>query len=172
MNLRIKKNRQSKIDHIIINNKSISKPADISECFNNFFVNVAKDLDRNLPSLDNDPLQYLSPRNPQSMQIPLSSITEVTEIVQSLKNKKCGVHDFSPMIVKKNSHLIALPLTQLINQCFQQGIFPSRLKLARVIPIYKKGAKSDPNNYRPISLLNIFSRIFESHEKEASSFHR
>ena len=156
-----KKNRQSKIDNIIVNNKTISKASDISECFNSFFVNVAKDLDQKLPSLDTDPMQYLSPPNPQFMQIPSTNISEVTEVIKSLKNKKCGVHDFSPMILKSNSHLIALPLTQLLNQSFQQGIFPNRLKLARVIPLYKKGAKTDPNNYRPISLLNIFSKIFE-----------
>ena len=65
------------------------------------------------------------------------------------------------MILKKNSHNIAIPLTQLFNQSILQGKFPRILKIANVIPLYKKGAKTDINNYRPISLLNVFSKIFE-----------
>ena len=63
--------------------------------------------------------------------------------------------------MKQNCHLIAQPLKLLLNQSFQQGKFPNRLKHAQVTPLYKKGAKTDPNNYRPISLLNVFSKIFE-----------
>ena len=43
----------------------------------------------------------------------------------------------------------------------EQGIYPSKLKLAKVIPIYKSNDESDPSNYRPISLLSVFNRIFE-----------
>ena len=71
------------------------------------------------------------------------------------------MNDFSSTILKRVAHLIAPPLAMLFNQSISQGKFPSKLKLANVIPLYKKGAKSDPNNYRPISLLNVFSKIFE-----------
>ena len=57
--------------------------------------------------------------------------------------------------------MLAFPLTFILNQSLDQGKFPTRLKSARVTPIYKKGAKSDMNNYRPISILNVFSKIFE-----------
>ena len=53
------------------------------------------------------------------------------------------------------------PLTFLINQYFHDGIFPYELKLAKCIPIYKSGSTVEVNNYRPISVLNIFSKIFD-----------
>ena len=49
----------------------------------------------------------------------------------------------------------------IINKSIEYGAYPSKLKLAKVIPVYKSGDESDPSNYRPISLLFIFNRIFE-----------
>jgi hypothetical protein len=52
-------------------------------------------------------------------------------------------------------------LTSIINSSFKTGIFPSELKIAKVVPIHKDGSKSEVSNYRPISLLSSFSKIFE-----------
>ena len=49
----------------------------------------------------------------------------------------------------------------LIIKSFQEGIFPAQLKIAKVIALYKSGKQNDPNNYRPISLLNTISKVFE-----------
>ena len=54
-----------------------------------------------------------------------------------------------------------LPLSHILNKCFEQGIFPDQLKIARVCPIFKSGLVTDISNYRPISILNSFSKIFE-----------
>jgi len=56
---------------------------------------------------------------------------------------------------------VAGPLAHIINLSLENGIFPSDLKLAKVIPIFKSGDQSSLNNYRPISLLSSFSKIFE-----------
>ena len=53
------------------------------------------------------------------------------------------------------------PITLLINQSIQQGVFPDELKIARVIPLYKGDNNQLIHNYRPISILPFFSRIFE-----------
>ena len=52
-------------------------------------------------------------------------------------------------------------LAVLINESFLTGVFPDKLKIAKVIVLHKKGATDSPSNYRPISLLSIFSKIFE-----------
>jgi retron-type reverse transcriptase len=43
----------------------------------------------------------------------------------------------------------------------EQGVYPSKLKMAKIVPIFKSGDQSEPDNYRPISLLSVFNRIFE-----------
>ena len=58
-------------------------------------------------------------------------------------------------------NIIAPLLAKLYNQCIIEGTFPSILKIAQVVPIFKNGPKEKCCNYRPISLLSLFSKIFE-----------
>ena len=64
-------------------------------------------------------------------------------------------------VMKKCVHDYITPLTYLVNSSIKQGIFPSELKIAKVFPIFKAGDKQVIANYRPISILNFFSKIFE-----------
>jgi hypothetical protein len=72
-----------------------------------------------------------------------------------------GDDQLSASIINSVAHIIAEPLSIVINHSFIDAYFPDDLKIVKVIPIFKSGSKSDPSNYRPISLLNIFSKIFE-----------
>ena len=63
--------------------------------------------------------------------------------------------------MKQNIHALIKPLTYLINCSINKGIFPDELKTAKVIPIYKSGDKTSIENYRPISVLSVFSKVFE-----------
>ena len=64
-------------------------------------------------------------------------------------------------MIKLSSPYIISPLTYICNAALNSGVFPDRLKYAIVKPIHKKGSKQDISNYRPISLLTSFSKIFE-----------
>ena len=67
----------------------------------------------------------------------------------------------SPKLIKIGADIIAEPLTQEINCCLRQGIFPENAKVASVIPLDKgKPDKYDVLNYRPVSILNAFSKIY------------
>ena len=64
-------------------------------------------------------------------------------------------------ILKISAPYIISPLIYLCNKSITTGIFPTRLKYSQIVPIYKKGDKHVLSNYRPISLLTSFSKIFE-----------
>ena len=64
-------------------------------------------------------------------------------------------------ILKALFPLISPPLSQVINESFQSGIFLEKMKLAKVIPLFKKGCPLVASNYRPISLLSAFSKLTE-----------
>ena len=89
---------------------------------------------------------------------------EVKIYIQQLNSNKATNSDSIPTkYIKIGSHIISTTLTKILNQCITQGVFPDKLKIAEIIPIYKKGEKTNPSNYRPISLLSPFSKILERH---------
>ena len=77
--------------------------------------------------------------------------------------KSSGADGISAVMLKRTAHAIAPSLTTLFNLSLKTGVFPRDWKLARVVPIPKIGAKSNPANYRPISLLPIVSKVLERH---------
>jgi hypothetical protein len=88
---------------------------------------------------------------------------EVKYIIKSLKSKNlCGYDGISPKILKMCEALISKPLAYICNKSIKTGIFPELLKYATVVPLHKKGDRSDMANYRPISLLATFSKVLET----------
>ena len=89
--------------------------------------------------------------------------SEVKERLKEMTIKKAvGVDTISPKLIKIGADIIAEPLTQAINCCLRQGIFPDNAKIASVVPVDKgKPDKYDVLNYRPVSILNTFSKIYE-----------
>lgn len=88
--------------------------------------------------------------------------TEITKTVLGFKNKKSCGHDEVPItVIKDNIDILATPLSNFFNACMFEGVFPEQLKIAKILPKHKKGSKTDPSKYRPISLLTILSKIFE-----------
>ena len=86
---------------------------------------------------------------------------EVVRIINSLNNSSPGWDCIPARLAKGVLNYYIKPLTFLINQSFHNGIFPDERQLAKVIPIYKSGSTMELNNYRPISVLNIFSKTFK-----------
>ena len=64
-------------------------------------------------------------------------------------------------MLKATADVITPTLTKLFNMSIRSGIFPTNWKIARVVPIPKKGSKSNPQNYRPISILPVLSKVLE-----------
>ena len=85
---------------------------------------------------------------------------EVFSLINYFKNKSTRDTKISALKVANTSYNFTKTLAVIINKSFQEGIFPDQMKLAKVVPIHKGGAKTDAGNYRPISLLNTFSKIY------------
>ena len=78
-------------------------------------------------------------------------------------NKSSGADGISVVMLKRTAHAIAPSLKTLFNLSLKTGVFPRDWKLARVVPVPESGAKNNPANYRPISLLPIISKVLERH---------
>ena len=97
----------------------------------------------------------------------------VKKTINNLPTKNsCGYDDISSKLLKVIAPVIIKPLTLLINQVLNTGLFPDKLKIAKVIPIYKKGDPQLFENYRPISLLPTISKVLEKiiHKQLSSYF--
>ena len=115
-----------------------------------------------MPRTQKSPLSYLSNPNSDSFFASPCTVTEVSNVIQSLKNgKSSGPNSIPVKLLKILNYSISSDLSVFINESFTTGTVPDKLKIAKVIPIFKKGLKTKTCNYRPISLLSIFSKIVE-----------
>ena len=133
-----------------------STPKEIAQLFNHYFASVFLPSTIVIPSDD-------------SMQVtgPVLTDIELTtdEVLKSLKmlnvNKATGSDGIPARLLRETADNIAPSLTKLFNKSLQYGIIPDELKVANVVPVYKKGRKDYVENYRPISLLPLVSKVRE-----------
>lgn len=140
----------------------LSNPLEISEAFSSYFSNIAPELDSKLPQSNKNPKDYLKGNYPNSMVLPILSTQDIKTVIKSLKNKNSGLQDIAISVIKRNSELFSIPLTILFNKSVETGTFPALLKIAKITPIHKSGPDNVPKNFRPISQLSVFSKIFET----------
>ena len=101
-------------------------------------------------------------RNQNDFHLNHTTPDEISKIITSLdSNKSSGPSIIPTKLLKMANHLLCRPISHIINSSFTNGIFLDAIKIANVMPIHKKGSTLDVNNYRPISLLSIFSKILK-----------
>ena len=132
----------------------------ISERFNDYFTSIAQNLASKIPSSNVNPLDFIV-HQPNTFVFFECCESEIVTIIKQLKNNKCSLLEIPNHIYKSVADIIAPTLRDLINVSVRTGIFPDLLKTARVVPIHKSGSKQSMKNYRPISVLPTFSKIFE-----------
>lgn len=81
--------------------------------------------------------------------------------VNSLKSNSAGYDKITAALLKQTLDYISPPLTHIVNLTFRHGVFPNKLKIAKALPIFMSGCKSEINNYRLISILPSIRKIFE-----------
>jgi hypothetical protein len=140
----------------------IQDPKAIANVFNEYYTDIARHiLSGNLsPKNDEDSVNAIKFNN--SMFLTPITEMEVIDIIKGLGNKKSmSVDDIPELSIKKCYPRIANALTYIINLSFSSGYFPNQLKIAKVTPLYKKGCDADVGNYRPVSLISVFSKIIK-----------
>jgi len=145
----------------VIDNKVITDHDEIANGFNTYFVNIGRSLAESIQPLHSYS-EYIGIQTNSRLAFHIVDENHVIKIIDKLKNKSSFGHDeISNKLIKRSKEVLVQPLTLIINQMLLSGQFPNDLKISRVKPLFKSGDMSLFSNYRPISLLSSFSKIFE-----------
>ena len=146
------------IDDTKVTNKDI-----IADRFNKFFSHIGSSLASKLRSSHSPTFStYLDSSISYSFNFRDVTQEELIKIISCFKPKASSGPDGLSMKILKNIAIYLCPsLSVIINQSLHTGIFPNCLKIAKVLPLYKKDSKFHFDNYRPISLLPCMSKVFE-----------
>lgn len=157
------KNQKKYPEQFKQNNSIITNKKDISNGFNNFFVNIGPDLAKSIiPQENSDIKDYLKESTSKSMFIKPTNEKEILDIVSQADAKhSTDSNGLSMHILKKVFGSVCWPFTEICNKSLLNGVFPESMKVAKVIPLFKAGDNDVFTNYRPVSLLSQFSKILE-----------
>ena len=157
-------------EELVINNERINDANDIANKLNSYFTSIAEVLNENTlhgSTINTEKIsQFIDSKVPEQIQfnIPFIQTKQVKSYINKLElSKATGLDGLGPRIIKLAVDSISPSIAMLINKSIETGEFPSQLKVAKVFPIFKGGDKTDPSNYRPISILPTVSKIFEKH---------
>ena len=156
----LKKGKDKSISQIKDENgNQISEPNQIAQTVNKFFVNIGKKLSSTFPST-NSKLNFAS--NKKSFFFKPITEYEIRRHISQMDESK-SVRPCDPQIkfIKIAKEVVSPFLSEIFNFCVTKGKYPKDLKKACVIPVFKKGERNLCGNYRPISLISPFSKIFE-----------
>ena len=144
-------------------------PADTANIFNKFYSSVASSLVDKLPSpsglfgLDFCHNFYRKKGifGPCFSLSPVSRRFVHNQLATLKADKSTGLDGISPRLLRDGAAVLADPITHIINLSLSSEIVPTGFKHARVRPLYKKGSRQDPGNYRPVSILPVLSKLLE-----------
>ena len=143
--------------------ETITDPIAIVNRFNIFFTNIGPNLAKKIVYNGNKTHKsYLNNNTPNVFTFTRIETDTISKTIQNLSAKNSsGPDGLSTKLLKVIEPELTKSLTLLVNQVLNTGIFPDKLKIAKVIPILKKGNQTIFNNYRPISLLPAISKVIE-----------
>ena len=141
------------------NNETSSDGRAICEMFSEHFASV---FDKSPPTESVESLKLPTGPNTTLHYFEIKQKDVVLKIKSLDTCKGAGPDEIPPKFVRDCVDEISLPLTIIFNKSIATGRFPSRWKTASVIPVYKSGDRSSCTNYRPISILSCFAKLFES----------
>ena len=157
------KHKHNSISSLNIDGNSVTDPQLITESFNNFFSQIGENLASKFSRDNNtDYKKYLGSPADQSILLHKINQKEIDNAIKNLKNSSSsGPDEITSKFVKLSAPILIPALDKIFNLALKSGIYPNKLKIAKVVPVYKKGVSTLVSNYRPISILNTINKIFE-----------
>lgn len=153
--------RSCGIASIKVDNNVYKNAEHIAELFNNYFINLTN-LTNDSPRAYNIDYPNAISDNPKTIYLTPVHQFDIYKIILNLKNtNSTGYDDINTKMLKACAGTLSMPLCHLVNLSFTHGQFPTNLKYSLVKPLFKKGEKDNMNNYRPITLIPVISKIFE-----------
>ena len=138
----------------------IDDPQKICEAFNVHFATIGEKIGKNIKSHESTP--PLLHNLPNSFFFSPATPEEIYSLIGNIKIKQAvRENDIDNKLLKLSNTIISPFLSNIFNSCMQQGEFPNSLKIAEVVPVFKKGDSNLLTNYRPIWILSQISKIFE-----------
>ena len=150
------------INKLIFDEQSVTDPQEIANALNDHFCTIGERLSNKLPDHGNEYQKYITCNIRDSFAIlPVDDNDILREIRNLSPNKAPGSDNIGSKLLKLDPMSFCYPLRKIFNKSIEIGRYPDGMKLAKVVPIFKKGPMYISDNYRPISLLSIFNKIFE-----------
>ena len=154
--------KSNKITQLDTGDTVNTDPIEISNILNTHFSKIGPSLASEIKDTSSNFTDYITPVG-HIFNLAKVSCQEVFNLIQKIpSNKASGLDNISARQLKEASPTVTRSLTFIINQSIATGIFPKAWKRARVSPIFKEDLRNDPNNYRPISVLPVVSKLIES----------
>ena len=147
--------KSTDILEIQVDNTTISSPGGMAEAFNDHFTNIGQVLAHEVPAEEVNPEFYLS-QTDKAFHLKTPSLDVVFNLLRNIDEKKA-----TGKLLKMAASIGTPSLTAIFTKSIITGIYPTEWKMARVTPVFKKVEKSDLNNYRPISVIPVVSKVYE-----------
>ena len=150
-------------DYLSIHNEKVTDTKVMADLFNNYFSQVGTKMASTIPDIGNSNYEtYLLKNYRTRFKFEPVAEEQIKKIFQSLNSKTSyGYDGISTKLLKQLEPILCAPITLIVNQSLNTGIFPDNLKQAKIIPIFKKEDNHIIENYRPISILPSISKIIE-----------
>ena len=157
-----KKSKITQCLSLIIDGKLCTDLNRLANYFNDYFSSIGEKLVNKLATPQKQFSEFLGSPICNSMFLNPTSVTEIRKIISKMQPKNStGIDEILVSIVKSNSDYILFDICHIFNLFLFQGQFITDFKKAKVIHVHKKGQKTNVDNYRPISLLPVLSKILE-----------
>ena len=154
--------KQTTIEKLEINQQTYTRQKDIADQMNNYFSNIGRTESNTIKSTTSHKKFLTNKITQNTMFLRAISKEELSKEIMKLNSHKAtGSDNISANTIKRTETEIIQPLLHIINTTIEDGTYPEQLKIAKVVPIHKKKEKTNPGNYRPISLLSVINKLIE-----------